>query len=201
MGKGGARYGAGRPGYKVKAEHVPSLDIRRLARLGYIQRDGSFTWLWSRGAEPVGSIGITAQAGTALTLNYRATSQGQVRDYAQRVDIAYTPCHFGRSRPWALCPRCGHRVAKLYLWLGRFACRQCQRVSYSVQSHDALARTWIKQRKIESKLGTDWQRPRGMRQSTYDRLLAGLSDCERRRDAALAVFLVRMGADLGSLGL
>jgi hypothetical protein len=92
MTKGGARYGAGRPGYKVKAGQLLSLDIRKLARLGYTQRDTSFTWQWTRDGETTGSIGITAQADTALTLKYTSTIQGQMRDYAQRVELAYTAC-------------------------------------------------------------------------------------------------------------
>lgn len=95
MGTGGKRYGAGRPGYKVKAGLLLSLDIRKLARLGYTQRDCSFAWQWSQGSETTGSIGITSQAGAALTLNYRATIQGQVHDYAQRVELIYTDCNFG----------------------------------------------------------------------------------------------------------
>jgi hypothetical protein len=201
MGTGGARYGAGRPGYKVKTGQLLSLDVRRLARLGYTQRDTSFGWQWSQGDEPTGSIGITAQAGTALTLNYRATIQGQARDYAQRVELAYTACHFGQSRPWALCPRCGHRVAMLYLRAGQFACRHCQRVSYASQSQDVLGRSWIKQRKIEAKLGDKWQRPKGMRQTTHNRLMAELIDCHQRREAALAMFLVRLGAGLSRLNM
>ncbi len=201
MGTGGKRYGAGRPGYKVKAGLLLSLDIHRLARMGYTQRDTSFTWQWTRDSVATGKIGITAQADKALTLNYRATTQGQTRDYAQRVELAYTPCNFGRSRPWALCPRCGRRVAMLHLRAGQFACRHCQWVTYASQSHDALGRSWLKQHKIEAKLGADWQRPKGMRQTTHNRLMEGLIDCHQRREAALAAFLVRLDAGLTRLNL
>jgi hypothetical protein len=201
MTKGGARYGAGRPGYKVKAGQLLSLDIRKLARLGYTQRDTSFTWQWTRDGETTGSIGITAQADTALTLKYTSTIQGQMRDYAQRVELAYTACNFGQSRPWALCPRCRHRVAMLYMRAGQFACRHCQRVSYASQSHDALGRSWVKQRKIEAKLGDNWQRPKGMRQITHNRLMEGLIDCHQRREVVLAAFLIRLDAGLSHLNL
>jgi hypothetical protein len=201
MTKGGARYGAGRPGYKVKAGQVLSLDIRRLARLGYTQRDCSFTWQWARDGETTGRIGITTQAGASLTLKYTVTIQGQPRDYAQRVELIFTSCNFGQSRPWALCPRCGHRVAMLYMRAGQFACRHCQRVSYASQSHDALGRSWLKQHKIEAKLGADWQRPKGMRQTTHNRLMAGLIDCHQRREVVLAAFLIRLDAGLSHLNL
>ena len=201
MSTGGARYGAGRPGHKAQSGQLQSLDVRDLARRGYVNSNGRYAWRWSRGGEPAGSISIAVQGRAALTLIYTATSHGQARDYAERVALVYTPCHFGQSRPWLLCPRCGQRVAKLYLRSARFACRGCQRVAYASQSQDAMGRAWGKQSKIEAKLGEHWQRPKGMRQCTYDRLLAGLADCERRRDAALAGFLVRMGADPGGFKL
>jgi hypothetical protein len=195
MGTGGARYGAGRPGHKAQSGQLLSLDVRDLARRGYVNTDGQTAWRWSRGGEPAGSISIAVQARAALTLIYTATSQGQARDYAERVALVYTPCHFGQSRPWLLCPRCGHRVAKLYLRSARFACRCCQRVAYASQSQDALDRLWGRQHKMEAKLGEYWQRPKGMRQRTYDRLIGELSDCEQRREDALAAFMLRMGID------
>lgn len=201
MGSGGARFGAGRPSYRIKSGQVLNLDVRRLARLGYIQRDSSFTWQWSRDGEVVSRISITTHAETALTLIYTATTQGQARDYAQRIKLDQTACHFGKSRPWALCPRCGRRVALLYLRGGQFACRQCQRVSYASQSQDALGRSWGKQHKLEAKLGDDWRRPKGMRQATYDSVMAGLINCEEQREAGLAAFLIRIDAGLRRLNL
>jgi len=56
MGKGGARYGAGRPAYKAKAEHLMRVDIREWHRRGLLWNGGRNTWSWSRGSERVGSI-------------------------------------------------------------------------------------------------------------------------------------------------
>ena len=81
---------------------------------------------------------------------------------------------------------------------GRFACRHCQRVAYSSQSEDVLQRTWLKQRKLEARLGEDWQqRPKGMRHATYERLLDRLHDCEVQRDMA---FCERAGRLFGFWG-
>ena len=115
--------------------------------------------------------------------------------------LAHTARNFGQSRTWALCPHCGYRVGKLYLSAGQFACRQCQRVSYESQSQGALGRSWVKQRKIEAELGDNWQRPKGMIQTTHNRLMVRLIDCHHRRKAALAAFLVRLGAGLSRLNL
>jgi len=84
-----------------------------------------------------------------------------------------------------VCPILDERVAVLYLRARRFACQHCQRIAYGSQSDDALGRTWLKQQRIEAKLGDGWQRPKGMHRSTHARLMAILWDCEDRRDAAL----------------
>ena len=65
--------------------------------------------------------------------------------------------------------------------------RHCQRVAYSSQSEDVMARTWREQRRIETRLGDDWQRPKGMRQRTYERLMDRLAECEQRRDEAFCI--------------
>jgi len=77
---------------------------------------------------------------------------------------------------------------------GRFACRHCQRVAYSSQSEDVMARTWREQRRIEERIGEDWQRPKGMRQHTYERLIDRLEDCQRRRDEAFFLVAARLFA-------
>lgn len=53
---------------------------------------------------------------------------------------------------------------------------------------------WRKQSKIESGLGANWQRPRGMRQNTYKRLMAALLACEERRESAFCVAAARLMA-------
>jgi hypothetical protein len=59
--------------------------------------------------------------------------------------------------------------------------------AYSSQSDDELDRMWRKQQKIEGRLGEHWRRPKGMSHCTYDRPVAALIDCEKRRDEAFAV--------------
>lgn len=48
-----------------------------------------------------------------------------------RLDIAQAPCNFGGTRQGFCCTRCARRVAVLYLFGGRFACRHWQRLAYS----------------------------------------------------------------------
>lgn len=192
MGKGGQRWGAGRPGYRIKGEQLKRLDVRTWAKLGYLSRVNVFSWGWSRDGESTGSIAISVESSTALSLQYMVTHDDERRTINDRVQLSHSPCNLGGSRPWFNCPRCARRVALLYLRSGRFACRHCQRVAYSSQSEDAMGRTWLKQRKLEARLGEGWRRPKAMRLATYQRLIDRLHDCEEQRDAAFAIAAQRL---------
>lgn len=192
MSRGGSRWGAGRPGTRVKAEYLQRVDVREWARRGRLNGAGSFSWSWHRGGEPSGSIGVWVDSPDSLTLRYALTVNGEQQIIAQRVNLTRTHCAFGGMRQWFSCPRCARRVAMLYLRGGHFACRQCQRVAHASQSEDALARLWRKQSKIEARLGDYWRRPKGMRKRTHTRLLASVLDCEERRDRALESLIGRL---------
>jgi hypothetical protein len=192
MGTGGMRCGAGRPGYRAKAEQLQRVDIRIWRWGGYLSAGRSFSWSWNRGGEPTGSIGVLVDDAHSLALRYMIGEEGQRRDGSQTVRIAYTACHYGNTRPWFVCPVCHRRAGLLFMRWARFACRHCQRVAYSSQSDDELDRLWRMQATIERRLGKNWQRPKGMRHRTYDRLMAALCDCEERRDEAFAVAASRL---------
>ena len=188
MGAGGMRCGAGRPGYKVKAEHLLRVEIGRWHRGGYLHAGRSFNWSWHRGDEPTGNIGVLVHGADSLALQYTVGSDDQRRDGSQTIRLAHTACNYGKSRPWFVCPVCQRRAGVLYMRAGRFACRLCQRVSYATQSGDLMDRMWRKQSKIEARLGVHWQRPKGMRYKTYTRLKHVLLICEERREQAFLDF-------------
>lgn len=186
MGKGGMRIGAGRPAHKMKAESCLRLDLRHMVREGVLR--GSFTsWGWTRGGEQTGSIGIRPDGRYAVRLEYAC--DGVPSD--QRVRLEYTPCNMGGERAWFGCPVCHRRCAVLFMRAKRFACLKCQRLAYSSQSEDACGRSWRAQQKCERKLGPNWSKPKGMHQTTRDRLLDRLYRYEQVREEALANFLVR----------
>src|SRR5215472_1593559 len=58
MGSGGSRFGAGRPGWRRKCEHLLALDVRVLARRGRLAPGMSYSWAWLRGGEPAGNISV-----------------------------------------------------------------------------------------------------------------------------------------------
>jgi hypothetical protein len=192
MSRGGMRYGAGRPSDKLKAEHLQRVEIGRWHRGGYLRAGRSFTWSWHRGDEPTGNIGVLVHGADSLALQYMVGGEGQRRDGSQTIRLAHTDCNYGKTRPWFVCPVCQRRAGVLYMRAGRFACRHCQRVSYASQSCDMLDRMWRKQSKIEVRLSAHWQRPKGMRVKTYDRLMRILLTCEEQREVAFASFAARL---------
>jgi len=196
MARGGYRYGAGRPGRKVKAEGCLRLDVRDLARRDLLQDGYCFSWRWTNHytGESAGSISINVER-HALALRFSCDERPTV----QRVARVTTPCQFGGSRPWLCCPRCDGRVAVLYLRRAMFACRRCQGVSYASQSEDVVARSWRRQSKLEARLGPDWRRPKGMHRATRTRLLSAILQCEEVRDDALRAYAARLGFISGLL--
>lgn len=196
MGRGGARSGAGRPGYRAKAEQLHRVDVREWARRGYLRGPCAFSWTWQRGGEPSGAISVYVDSAQALRLAYTFTGDGAARNVSQPVDLAETACTFGGRRQSFACPQCARRVGLLYLRCGRFACRHCQRVAYSSQSEDTLDRLWRKQAKIERGLDDNWQRPKGMRHHTYRLLVDQVIALESYRDDLLCQFAARMGLRL-----
>ncbi len=187
MGRGGLRWGAGRPGWHVKAEHCLRLDVRALARRKLLGH-GWFDWFWKDGhtGERIGTISISSRP-ESLALSYTVSGDPVI----DNVPIERTACTLGGTRPWFRCPRCQRRVAVLHLRGSRFVCRACGGVAYASQSEDDMGRAWRRQRKLEARLGDDWRRPQGMHWATHARLLSALIACEDRRECALAALIGR----------
>jgi hypothetical protein len=186
MSRGGSRWGAGRPGHKLKEQHALRLDIRALARGGHLKPGNWLSWSWRRNGEEAGSIGVRVRGDDLVTLEYSLRSQDPPADRSQPIRVERTACNFGNTRPWFVCPRCANRAAVLYFRWGRFACRSCQKIAYKSQSGDTIARLWIK---IEARLGEGWARPKGMRRQTHERLIQTICEIEGRREDAVGLFI------------
>lgn len=195
--RGGYRVGAGRPGWHAKTAGKLQVDVRRLHRDGHLSGCYELQWTWANRAQ------ITLHTNPdEVTLVYGGKDRGgNWREVNQPVAITRTPCHYGGARPWFVCPQCLRRVAILYLW-NVPQCRTCARLVYSSQSDDAIGRSWRRTRKIEARLKGDakrwnYHRPKGMRQATYERLVAAYLREEHLREEALRAFGGRL---LGRLG-
>jgi len=205
MGTGGSRYGAGRPGWRRKCEQLLWLDVRKLDRADSLQPGRYFSWKWSRGDEPAGHIGIRAGIDHVRLVYTWTPYSGDAQSFDYPVWVERTPCHYGGSRPWWLCPRCHSRRGLIYGVArdGRFGCRECMRLGYSSETEDVVSRLWRKQRKLEAKLEENYRKPKGMHSRTYQRIFAKIDEVEERKDAAFCLgalaFLRRRGMTLDGL--
>lgn len=189
MAKGGLRWGAGRPGYRLKDIHTRAIDVRRWHRDGLLS-GGPFGWQWtdSETGEIRSSIGVHPERGRIM-LSYSVKGH----QFLPHIQTATTPCAFGGARIWFRCPRCSRRCAKLYLRSGHFRCRTCNQISYRTQSEDLIGRLWTAQGKIEARLGPGLTRPKFMHQKTFERLRKEYWQIEERREDEFCAFAARLG--------
>lgn len=106
------------------------------------------------------------------------------------VHVTTTPCNFGGTRLWFLCPSCGRRCAILYPVL----CRKCRKGRYLVESMSPQDRLLSKAMKIRDSLGQKKggvcvpfpPKPKRMRWHTYLRIRKEALALEQRlwRNAA-----------------
>lgn len=146
------------------------VDIRVWARGDYLRAGSTFSWAWKRGEECTGSISVEVSGPDQLILRYWIGSGNERRDASQRIACSWSTCHFGGARRWFHCPVCGRQCGLLYLRSGRFACRQCQRVSYTSQSGGPVDRLNYGIQKLEARIAGG--RPQGMGRAVYEGLLA-----------------------------
>lgn len=103
MGRGGMRWGAGRPPRKGKTSALRSIDVRRLKREKLLAGDLTYGWHWRNDDDEVTASIHVRTHDSGLTVSY-ATSGTQVEQFV-RTDT--TPCNYGGERVWFVCPFCG----------------------------------------------------------------------------------------------
>ena len=176
----GRPYGSGR----VICESCISIDVRLWHREGRLRAGQHFSWSWTCGGKPSGSIKVHTET-DAVILMYRARSWGNAewKSVEQRVPITWTACHLAGHRPWFICSVyfngrcCRRRVALLYGAGELFACRRCYGLAYASQREALHHRGIGKAQKIRMRLGGSPNmreafpdKPKGMHWRTYDRL-------------------------------
>lgn len=164
--------GRGRTGWRPVGEHMLRLEVCFLHRKDWLRPGLSFTLSWSWGGEPTASIGVFTNP-DSIRLMY-GTKDGEHVD--ELVDLDRTPCNYGGTRTWFLCPRCGRRVGVLFAGR-RFWCRHCHGIAYAVENEDKLSRVLRRSNKlrerVQARAGTAYPvlfKPKGMHQRTFDRI-------------------------------
>lgn len=167
--------GSGQRGGRDLTDNFRRLDVLALHRAGVLEPGQVRRWCWMQRGVVTSEIIVEAHK-AALLLSYQTKHQGQIKSFAYPVSLVSTPCTFGGTRPWFLCPRCGRRVAVLY---GRemFLCRHCRGLAYRSQRETENRRVIRRADAIRRRLG--WpqgvlnptgEKPKGMRLRTFLRL-------------------------------
>jgi hypothetical protein len=167
---GGA--GSGRYSTRATTGAYSSVDVRLLQRHGALWPGSAAVVTWtSEQGEVQRSMSGRSYTSTEVELSYVVAGG---RNVGALVSLTTTACHFGRSRPWFLCPGCERRVALLYLGQ-QLRCRRCLDLAYESTRQDIMGRLSVKQQKIRRRLGGSAnlslpQKPKGMHSRTFSRL-------------------------------
>jgi hypothetical protein len=171
--------GSGHPYDRDKRDVVEdywSLDINWLKREGCLQPGLCSSIHWTREGQPSGSINLTAHE-DKVALAYTYASGGTAESVNQTIPLDRTGCHFGGSRPWFFCPKCGQRVGVLCGAGKLFWCRHCYSLAYRSQQSSESDRLLMKAQAIRKRLGASPctsdpidSKPTGMHWRTFKRL-------------------------------
>lgn len=191
---------------KALTDEYLHLDIAAFARSVDLTkfRAGSWQWKFSSGSEASITY-IVSPERQGVNLQY--TTGDKHYDYL--VSVVTTQPNYGGARYWWLCPSCNKRVRILYG--GKiFACRKCHNLTYETTQTGGDRMTTIDNRlyNIRRKLGAKGgihdqlpERPKGMHDKTYSRLMCEYFNLHDLRRLAFtsqsAKLLVSLGADTG----
>lgn len=153
MARGGSRFGAGRPSYRLKAGTMVELDVTYLARNGYLI-DGNWKRLYWKQSSETKMTGLVIAHSNHIVIEFNSTKQ--------QLYLTQTPCHIGGVRRWLICPYCTKRMGVLYLRNRQFACRNCHQISYQSQSGNAEDRLVEKYHALQYKI-SHWEIRRAAR--------------------------------------
>ena len=161
---------------RTTMEDVLKIDIRYLKKHGLLQTSHYGRLSWHRGDEESGNINYrTYDSGIELIYRYRPTG-GDWQDINQFIRYEDTPCHYGGTRKWFVCPGCDQRVAVLGSKNGLFLCRRCNQLPYASQSEAKIdrmirARRKLGQRIFEGDGDYEFRRRKGMHRANYEKKL------------------------------
>lgn len=127
---------------KEKADFLNKVRIYWLKEHGYLNGYSYGGIEWTSWSESKSSINIQSSVRSDdkyIRFIYTQTDKnnGEKKDFDYKIPLATTPCQYGGSRYWFICPwykngvYCGRRVGILYKGGDYFACRHCYNLSYA----------------------------------------------------------------------
>lgn len=172
-------YGSGRSAtqkHVALVHKVPRIDVRRVDReWRELGKADVFRLTWRNRAGYAKAFTIERMPDE---LRVRADQIAAGPPHVQHsLSLVSTSCHFGGHRLWFVCPAygCGRRVATLYYYYERFACRACFGLSYVSQRTPSWGRSLEKAQRIRETLGGSADmstpfpdRPKGLHKRTYE---------------------------------
>jgi hypothetical protein len=126
------------------------LDVRYLARNGYLEQGSRKAMGWKVQGEFCGSAFVTAGASAIDVVG----DKGQTGRVGDSIEIERTPCTYGGARPWFQCPECSRRCAVLFL-NQNFVCRMCRGVLYLTDVLSKSKRLQSRREQAARHLGLD----------------------------------------------
>ena len=182
-----------------------AIDVRALARQGWLRPGREWAKRWDVGGRTVALVRGHAEEGHLAVVSWSEFPGGRSDMRKLRIAIVYTLLNFGGYRVWFSCPNCHRRCEKLY-HRGDFRCRVCHGLVYRSQRENAMTRHLRKASKIRIRLGGDsdsWspfpQRPQGMHQTRYERLRQKGMEADAKARAANEAWLDRTARWIGRL--
>lgn len=180
---------AGKIAKKKTVEDYLSIDSRTMKKDGVFINGSAGAWEWPEHNSSVSHEFLN----NTLLLSF-VTSGGD--EVIQPVQIDTTPCNYGNSRHWYICPGkdCGKRVAKLYLVGSEFLCRHCHNLNYLIQQSHKHHVFSINMQRIGSRLnwpnGTvpNYRRlcpPKHMHRKTFDLMVSRYEAYEKKLNNVL----------------
>ncbi len=176
-----------RYGSKECLEQALKIDIRYLRRSGMLI-PGYHVLTWSRGDDFAYSRASLIVYKNEMVIEYiwSDPETGITRSTNKLIRLSETPCPYGSSRKWLICPRCQHRMMVLVISPPVVGCRHCLDLVYTSQREDFSYRGLRKMNKIASGLDRDeffgemLLKPKGMHWRTYYRLVEEYDEADRR---------------------
>lgn len=197
---------------KTMTGETHGLDLRQLHREGLLKPGRSFSSRWLRGERETGSIGGRVEGGEkpeVVVLSYRhRAAGGEWEDVREPVALEWTPCNFGGSRPWFVCPAelagCGRRAAMLYAAGRYFLCRRCHDLTYESRRENGMHRALRRAQGVRERLGGSAsmlepfpEKPKGVHRETYERLRREHDEAEQEQLAGMRAWLDKLEGWMG----
>lgn len=175
------------------------IDVGKMQHAGALEPGAAHIWSWARNGETTARISsIGREDGLALAYNWRLAGEEDWTSITQLINVAYTACRFGGSRPYFVCPRCSSRRLHLYGAGKYFYCRDCAQLTYQSRRERVRDRMLRRAQDLRERLGASLTlrsplppRPKHMRRATYDKLVSDIRDAEAAVYCELAHWLGR----------